>query len=146
MNRWQKLRETTRQERRLLARALILLPLASAALRVVRLERLLSWLEGRCPPPDAAPDMAQARAAARMVNAAAGAGPLRASCLPRSLALWWLLRQRRIDAGLQVGVRKMDGQFEAHAWVEVNGSVINDRPDIGATFAALPNIDRRPKP
>lgn len=48
------------------------------------------------------------------------------TCLHRSLALWWLLGRRGIDSRLQVGVRRQGGRFEAHAWVEYGGLVVND--------------------
>jgi hypothetical protein len=48
------------------------------------------------------------------------------SCLERSLALWWMLRRRGVDARLQLGARKDGPQFEAHAWVEVAGAVLGD--------------------
>jgi transglutaminase superfamily protein len=48
------------------------------------------------------------------------------TCLHRSLALWWLLGRRGIDSRLQLGLRKHDGRFEAHAWVEYGGLIVND--------------------
>lgn len=56
-------------------------------------------------------------------------GPLSAFCLPQALALTYFLRKdKHID--LIVGVRKSH-TFEAHAWVEKNGTVlIGDLPDL----------------
>ncbi len=125
-------------ERRALAEALVLLPAAHLALRLTRLEMLLARLARRSPTLRIPPDAALARSLARMVNAAARYGPYRAPCLERSLALWWLLRRRGIAADLRIGVRKAAGEFEAHAWVELEGAVINDRADIATLFAPLP--------
>lgn len=50
----------------------------------------------------------------------------RANCLERSLVLWWLLRRRGIGATFRLGARKASGAFEAHAWVEFDGAVLND--------------------
>jgi hypothetical protein len=50
----------------------------------------------------------------------------RANCLEQSLVLWWLLRRRGIAATLRIGARKEAGAFEAHAWVESSGTVLND--------------------
>jgi hypothetical protein len=61
----------------------------------------------------------------------------RATCLPRSLALWWLLRRRGIAADLRIGVRKEGGRFEAHAWTEWRGTVLNDGDDVGERFAVF---------
>jgi hypothetical protein len=58
-------------------------------------------------------------------------------CLPRSLMLCWLLRRRGIDSQLHIGVRKGNGKMEAHAWVERNGVILNDQPDVNERFAAV---------
>jgi len=47
------------------------------------------------------------------------------NCLEQSLVLWWLLRKRGIDAELRIGARKTENHFEAHAWVEFLGAVLN---------------------
>jgi hypothetical protein len=72
---------------------------------------------------------------ARLVDAAARRGPYSATCLPRSLTLWWLLRRRGIDSYLRIGVRKAAGRIEAHAWVELRGLVLNDQGDVSQRFA-----------
>jgi Transglutaminase-like superfamily len=46
-------------------------------------------------------------------------------CLQRSAATTCLLRRRGVAAQMVIGVQTMP--FKAHAWVEVNGSVVNDR-------------------
>ena len=56
-----------------------------------------------------------------MVRVAASYGPYRAKCLPRSVALWTLLRRHGYDPQLQIGVRNGVRGFEAHAWVELDG-------------------------
>ncbi|HEY0704402.1 MAG TPA: lasso peptide biosynthesis B2 protein [Candidatus Acidoferrales bacterium] len=48
------------------------------------------------------------------------------NCLERSLALWFLLRQRGFPAELKFGARKQSETFEAHAWVELNGVALNN--------------------
>ena len=65
-------------------------------------------------------------------------GPYRPNCLQRSLVLWWLLRQQGLGSEFRIGARLRDGVFEAHAWVERNGRVLNDRQDIGEQFAPFP--------
>lgn len=59
-----------------------------------------------------------------MAAAAAHYLPFRTNCLEQSLVLWWLLRRRGIAADLKIGARKAANRFEAHAWVEFEGSVI----------------------
>jgi len=49
------------------------------------------------------------------------------TCLPKSLALAWMLRGSGVAATIRIGV-KTAGQFEAHAWVECNGVAVQDVP------------------
>jgi hypothetical protein len=70
-----------------------------------------------------------AREIARLEQAAARHLFFRANCLEQSLTLWWLLRRRGIVAELRIGARKEAGRFEAHAWVEFDGAVLNDVGD-----------------
>jgi len=49
----------------------------------------------------------------------------RTSCLEQSLVLCRLLRRRGINAGLRIGARKEADRFEAHAWVEMAGNVVD---------------------
>ena len=60
-----------------------------------------------------------------------------ALCLHRSQALLWRLRSIGIDAQLRVGVRKDGSQMSAHAWVEYDGVVLNDRQDTPEYYAPL---------
>jgi hypothetical protein len=57
------------------------------------------------------------------------------NCLERSLTLWWLLRREAIEGELQIGARKIESRFEAHAWVELRGLVLNDSPDVCKHYA-----------
>jgi hypothetical protein len=50
---------------------------------------------------------------------------LRTSCLELSLVLCRMLRQRGMNADLRIGARKEANRFEAHAWVELDGTVID---------------------
>jgi Transglutaminase-like superfamily len=59
----------------------------------------------------------------------------RTNCLERSLALRWLLRRRGITAVLRIGARKESERFEAHAWIELNGVVLNDPDEAHLHFA-----------
>jgi Transglutaminase-like superfamily len=49
-----------------------------------------------------------------------------ANCLEQSLVLRWLLGRRGIPGDLRIGARKRAERFEAHAWVELGGVVLND--------------------
>ena len=58
-------------------------------------------------------------------------------CLGRSLLILWLLKARGQPAELLVGVNKEDSLFHAHAWIEIEGRVIGDRPEMTDQFAIL---------
>jgi transglutaminase superfamily protein len=49
----------------------------------------------------------------------------RISCLELSLVLCRMLRQRGMNADLRIGARKEANRFEAHAWVELDGTVVD---------------------
>jgi hypothetical protein len=59
----------------------------------------------------------------------------RTNCLERSLALSWLLCRRGIAADLRIGARKESDVFEAHAWIELDGEVLNDPDESHLHFA-----------
>jgi hypothetical protein len=81
--------------------------------------------------------VSEGKAVARLIRAAARHGFYRASCLPCSLTLWWVLRQRGIPSDLRIGVRKEGGQLQAHAWVEFRGTVLNDGADVSERYATF---------
>jgi hypothetical protein len=59
----------------------------------------------------------------------------RTNCLERSLALQWMLRRRGIATDLRIGARKESELFEAHAWIELDGVVLNDPEEGHLHFA-----------
>jgi len=56
-------------------------------------------------------------------------------CLQRSAATACLLKQYGVPAQLVIGVQQIP--FKAHAWVEVDGSVVNDKPYMHEMYAVL---------
>lgn len=73
----------------------------------------------------------------RAFAAASGHHFLRPNCLPRSLSLWRMLRRRGIAAVVRIGARMSERRLDGHAWVEVGGVVVNDRPDVATQFTPL---------
>lgn len=59
--------------------------------------------------------------------------PKQALCLQRSFVTTHLLRKHGIAAKMVLGAQKLP--FKAHAWVEVDGRVINERSNVQATYA-----------
>lgn len=58
-----------------------------------------------------------------------------ALCLQRSALTTCLLRKQGIPAEMVIGCRKMP--FHGHAWVEVNGEVVNDRKKVKDYYGVL---------
>jgi Transglutaminase-like superfamily len=56
-------------------------------------------------------------------------------CLQRSVATTLLLRRNGQNAVLVLGAQ--DLPFRAHAWVEINGSVVNDKPYAAEMYTVL---------
>jgi hypothetical protein len=129
---WKRIQRFNALERRdqeLFLGAYCLLPLISFSLRwrgfgktKAFLEQFLSVMHGSQNPD------AQKRAVrtTQMVQAAGQHGIGHPSCLEISLVLWWLLARQGIASDLRVGIRKSGGTFEAHAWVECGGAIMNE--------------------
>lgn len=62
----------------------------------------------------------------------------RAACLQRSAIVTRMLRRQGIRAELVIGCRPLP--FESHAWVEVDGAVVNDRPQYQKVFTVLDRL------
>ena len=58
-----------------------------------------------------------------------------ALCLQRSAATACLLKEYGIPAQMVIGARQMP--FKAHAWVEVGGRVVNDKPYTPEIYAVM---------
>jgi hypothetical protein len=58
-----------------------------------------------------------------------------ALCLQRSAATACLLKKYGVPAQMVIGVQQMP--FKAHAWVEVDGRVVNDKPYTPEMYAVL---------
>jgi hypothetical protein len=58
-----------------------------------------------------------------------------AKCLQRSAATACLLKRHGVAAVMVIGAQQMP--FRAHAWVEVEGRVVNDKPYTPEIFAEL---------
>jgi hypothetical protein len=56
-------------------------------------------------------------------------------CLQRSAATVCLLKQYGVPAHMMIGAQQIP--FRAHAWVEVDGRVVNDKPYIREMYAVL---------
>lgn len=135
----ERLRWLQRGERRLLVEAPVVLPAVALALRM----RGLRWVQARLRLGEPTPgtgvgDVGLARRIAWCVYAGAAHGPWPANCLQRSVVTLWYLKRRQIEGQLRIGVRRgTDGRLDFHAWVEHDGHVINDEPDVRRRYATF---------
>lgn len=122
---WARWRALSYDEKKCLLWMLILLPMISAMLRVFGFHRSHGWLQRASQPKlfiDADTTTLQlAERLARLADIAGQRGLVKATCLRQAMLLQWLLRRRQLDANLKIGTRLRDGEFDAHAWVELQG-------------------------
>ena len=64
-----------------------------------------------------------------------------ALCLQRSAATSCLLKSHGIFAQMVIGAQQLP--FKAHAWVEVDGRVVNDKPYVPEMYAILDRNKRQ---
>jgi len=136
LEKWRRYKNRPAEERWLILQAAVFMPLTSLGLRLLGFRRWKQWVENWSVPENSASmrtrDVEQevAQSTIRAVRSAELHGLGAPNCLERSLALWWLLRRRGIGAELHIGAAKHGGRFQAHAWVEFNGEVLNDSADV----------------
>jgi hypothetical protein len=109
------------------------------AIRWMPFERLQARLrsdleEGSLVTPEA---LAWAWHRQRLVSLASRLHLLSMTCLPRALALSWLMRRHGIPARLCIGMNKSPEEIYAHAWVEAGGQAIGEPEDIEDRFKKL---------
>lgn len=122
-----------------------LVPVMHVAVRVLDYRRTRAWLDrstadrgprtaDRGPRTASSASLEALRLATSRVQAYSW---LPGNCLSRSLSLLWLLRRRGYAPDLRLGVSLAGGTFAAHAWVELDGRVLNDRQDVATRYRPL---------
>ena len=86
-------------------------------------------VDTRTPPPDAVERICSA------VNMACIWYWKEVLCLQRSAATAFLLKQNGVPAQMVIGAQQLP--FRAHAWVEMGGQVINDKPYTPEMYVVL---------
>lgn len=119
--------------------AVILLSMTRASLRLRGYNRTFAWLQKRLDPEArlASGSGELVQQTSRMVRAARRYSLAKFTCLEESLTLWYLLRKQGIATQLRIGVRKMEGKFEAHAWVEYEGAALDQSGEVHQHYAAF---------
>ena len=106
------------------------------AARTLGFARLCAWLRSTCP--STRVSLLPADDIVWAVDEACVWYPKRAACLQRSVVATWLLRGQGLRAEMVIGCRPLP--FESHAWVEIEGRVVNDRQAYRAAFVVLDRL------
>jgi hypothetical protein len=119
-------RQLSAAERGLFFRALFIVAALRLALWTVPFRLTQCWVSRRRKPAGAREplDRHTISRVVWAVEAAARRIP-RATCLTQGMATQVMLGQLGQASKLHLGVRNLNGKFEAHAWVEAQGCIIN---------------------
>lgn len=82
-------------------------------------------------------DFRRARRYARWIDRASRCFPARVRCLHRSLVLHGWLRREGLPSIVRIGVLKDGNMLVAHAWVELDGRIVNDSAAAVRPFTPL---------
>ena len=131
-----KWRRLSRDERRTFMLALVMVPAMHVIVRVIGFNQLQQRIANTAPPAGHADNDTTRwlRTCVVSINRVKRFSILRGNCLSQSFALIWLLRRRGIDPTLRLGARVTGPKFDAHAWVEYDGRVLNDTQDVHTRF------------
>jgi hypothetical protein len=135
------------EERWLLGWAALWLIGVDVSLRLMGFRRLVARAHASAQSPTlsiSAEDLRRGRMYARWIESAARHHVIRARCLHCSLVLHAWLRREGLPCELRIGVTRSDGELKAHAWVEMDGYVVNDRRASVSAFVPLSTLDGRP--
>lgn len=107
-------------------------------LRTRFFEATIAWIRARVEnvPASSVAEVEKVRAVEYAVAMAAALYPGRARCLEQSLTLYYLLRRRGVAVKYCQGAQPYP--FQAHAWIEYQGQIINDVPEHVQAFARFP--------
>lgn len=82
-----------------------------------------------------AKDVEKMKALAWKINDKAAPLGLVSPCICRSLWCYRLLSKKNFDVEMKIGIKSYP--FEAHAWIEYNGEVINDTKEHAGGYAVF---------
>jgi hypothetical protein len=125
------------EQKWLVVQAVVILPVTYAWLELFGFQNLLTLIQRFTPVPGRVRPPEEIHADMTLFSAIARRCPLPMKCLGRSVALCWLLRLRRVDATVHIGVRKNQHELDAHAWVQCGDFVINEAEDITERYARI---------
>ena len=142
---WRRFWRLSGFERGIVCEATAALPVAWASVRVFGFQigkaGVRSGLEAKHSEVNAPGSLELAKRIVRLEAATAARLPLRPTCLEQSLVLCWMLRRRGMKPELRIGARKEAERFEAHAWVELDGAVLDCGGSEHLHFVPFEKID-----
>lgn len=107
---------------------LVGLPLIAISLRVSGYRKTRHRLEQSSAPSESrqhtANDLVEAESLAKLASIAGNRLPIQATCLRQALLVYWMLRRKGLLPELRIGVQKVQGNMDAHAWVELDGTPV----------------------
>jgi hypothetical protein len=158
---FRKAQRLSTDERRLLAQALVFLPLTLCGVYVLgirRWQRFLirltsgtrtslstrtkNLLPATSNREDSLAAIERAGVIARIVKIAAEHGIFHANCLQQTLVLWFLLCRNGIPSDICFGARKEAGQLQSHAWIECFGIALNEDSEVRQHFSVFEGVTR----
>jgi hypothetical protein len=132
------------QERTLAVRLAFLVCACSFGLRTLGVRRMSAWASRLARHRSNADADLTVAAAVKALQRIACHSPAPGTCLSRSLALQRWLSQHGLESTLHLGGRLVNGALDAHAWVERNGTILNDAADVACRFTPIHAGDRPP--
>lgn len=127
-------------DRRMLLVCAAWLPFFSLGLRVLGLARFKARLERSPVTTQGSLSLPEIQQLGDLANKAARHTLFPATCLTRSLLLYWLLHRRGVESDLRIGVRVTQGSLAAHAWVECDGLPVNESLDVIRQFEPFADL------
>lgn len=136
MTRVLKFFNASSRERSILIRSFIWVTLYRIGLWILPFAVTKEWTLGYVSPASKIFDEQLIREIVRAVRIASDYTPY-ASCLPQALAARKLLEDYGQSSELKIGVSKNEGNFEAHAWLEIDGRIVIGRERMHSRYAVL---------
>lgn len=134
---WQSWQRLDSDEQRWFIVAWIMFSPIALSLKLGNLRLTQKVLAQFTPSQQRSHDKDLAQKVARSVQLAVDRSLIVPNCLQRSLVLWFLLRRQNLDPELRIGVRNQQGEFQAHAWIEYRGQVLNDVAEVRSRYTTF---------
>ncbi len=123
--------------------SLFLLPLVAVALHYWGMQKTKTRIKEKfskkiSPEYTDSQGLSQAHQIGNMVAIAARYGFYKASCLKRSLLIWFFLSRLGIASTIIIGAQKDNSHdISAHAWVECNGVPVGEEQNVRENFSVF---------